>query len=86
MAEWGAWHSEHESEWLYTARRTAALIAVARARGKIGSLDVARAIRASELSNSKEAEARGVSRTTILNIRKNRTWQEPSPFAGLLGR
>lgn len=86
MAEWGAWHRDNGSAWLYTARRTAAQIAAVRANGKLRSMQVAREIRESNLSHSKEAAARGVNRSTIINIRKNRAWQEPSPFAGLGAR
>ncbi len=77
------------SEWsggrkALTPTRSAA-IERQRSASKIGSIEAARAIRASGRPSGEEAAKWGVSRQTISLIRLNRIWREPvaSPWDGL---
>lgn len=89
-AEWGAWIRETKA-WVDNERVRAAASAAGRRRSKI-NMDIARQMRASPLTDSAEAKrwsARlgySLSHDVVHDVRHQRRWPEPNPFAGLGAR
>lgn len=87
-AEWGE-HVRANGLWRGSERTRAAALARGRSRSKI-DMSIAREIRASHLSNRLEAqrvkEVHGieVSHHLVSNVRNQKRWAEPNPFAGLV--
>lgn len=71
---------------IHNAAHLAARTKARRARGTKLSLEIAREIRASDLSTSECAEKLGVSRQMISRIRSGLSYRDANPFAGLGAR
>lgn len=71
---------------IHNAAHLAARTKARRERGTKLSMEIAREIRASELSAREEAEKRGTTHQMVSLIRQNKSYRDVNPFTGLEAR